>query len=282
MQPLICPVNLEELYKVFSQYSSQRKHLLAGGTDWLIKYRGSLAEHDVVIDISKINELRGISLKNDVLYIGAMETMTSVSENEAVKKYASALADAASVMGSRQIRNRATLGGNVANASPAADTPSAFAALSAVVVIDSPKGSRRLSVEEVITGANRNSLLADEFIRGFEIKADSGRISAFKKIGSRSQVSISRINMALSAEFREGAMLTARVYVGTLGSAAKRCPKAEASLCRADSAFIDALALFVEEMIPGRSTLPYKRSAVMALGEDLLSCLALRAKGGTL
>ncbi|MCQ4765854.1 FAD binding domain-containing protein, partial [Cloacibacillus evryensis] len=95
---------------------------------------------------------------------GAMETMTDLHRSRLVRKYTSALADAAYVMGSEQIRNRATVGSNVANSSPAADTPAPLAALAARAVTASAAGERALTIEEVL-GRNKNRLAAGEIIK---------------------------------------------------------------------------------------------------------------------
>ena len=116
---------------------------VAGGTDWIIRNRGRLSDDAVVADLSLIDEMRGISLDGGYLRIGALETMTSLHRSALVRKYASALADAAYVMGSEQIRNRTTVGGNVANSSPAADTPPASIYRAAISKISSTARSRR-------------------------------------------------------------------------------------------------------------------------------------------
>lgn len=275
MSGLECPCTLEEL---FSAYRPGME-FLAGGTDWIIKNHGKLAPGAAVADISRIAELRGISVEGGYLRIGAMETMTALHGSDIVRRYAAALADAAYVMGSEQIRNRATVGGNVANASPAADTPAPLAALGAAVVIASPCGERRASVEEIV-GRNKNSLSEGEIIKEFLIPADDGRISAFLKIGSRSQVSISRINIAVSARRENGLYKEARVYVGTLGAAARRCAGAEAALAASDFAqkLPEELCGLAAKAIPGRSTLPYKQSALRALAQDICVLLGRRAE----
>jgi len=186
-------------------------------------------------------------------------------------------------MGSVQIRNRATVGGNLANASPAADTPSALAVLGASAVVFSLSGRRVLSVEEVLGPCpNKNTLSDSDIIMEFCIPLRKEYVSAFKKIGSRSEVSIARVNMAVSARYEDGNFSDARVFIGTLGSAAKRCPSAETALSMETSlreqSFKDALCEFAGQMIPGRSTLPYKKSALMALAEDLLEMLEERGR----
>lgn len=269
------PHTLNELFSIYRP----SMEFVAGGTDWVIKTHGRLADGVAVADLSLLTELKGISLEGDFLRIGATETMTNLHRSPLVRKYAAALADAAYVMGSEQIRNRATVGGNVANSSPAADTPPALAALAARATVVSKSGERSASVEELI-GRNKSKLAAGEVIKEFLIPVDTSRISAFLKLGSRSQVSISRVNLALSARYEAGLYREACVYVGTLGIAARRCAAAEDVLASPGSAddFSDALRAAAAEAIPGRSTLPYKQSALRALAQDILAVLAERAK----
>ena len=283
MTELLIPHNMEELSSFLTASANLEKYFVAGGTDWLVKNRKNLSESAMIFDFSKIIELRGIKLDERSLRIGAMETMTSIHSNKLIKQYAAALADAAATMGSAQIRNRATIGGNLANASPAADTPCALAALDASVTVFSPSGSRYLSIEEVLDSCpNTNRLEDSEIIKEFSLPLRNGYVSAFKKIGSRSEVSIARVNMALSARYESGIFNDARVFVGTLGNAARRCPGAEKALTLPPSlreqGFKKALCEFAEQMIPGRSTLPYKKSAFQALAEDLLAMLEKRGK----
>lgn len=285
MSLLFRPESLSELHELLSRQNCE-KHFLAGGTDWIIKNRGKISSNSVVIDISKIGDFCGIEIVGSVLRVGSMETMSRIHSNQAIQKYAAALADAASAMGSVQIRNMATIGGNVANASFAADTPCALASLCASAVVASRYGEHRLAVEEMSDGANNNKLADGEYIKYFEIPLREGYVSAFKKIGSRTAVSIARLNMAISARWDGDVFADARVYVGTLGHPARRCGAAELSLCSPDSSrcevFKKALENLTEEMIPGRSTLPYKKAAIKALGEDTLALLAMRAGGGLL
>ena len=283
MTELLVPLSMEEFLSSLTANAKLEKHFVAGGTDWLVKNRESLSEKSAVFDLSKIAELRGIEIDDQSLRLGAMETMTSIHSNKLIKQYAEALSDAASSMGSVQIRNRATVGGNLANASPAADTPCALAALDASVTVLSPSASRKLSIEEVLDPRpNINSLADCEIIKEFSLPIRNGYVSAFKKIGSRSEVSIARVNMALSARYEDGIFSDVRVFVGTLGNAAIRCPGAEKALTLPHSlreqGFKKAVSEFAEQMIPGRSTLPYKKSALQALAEDLLAVLEGRGK----
>lgn len=270
------PSTLPELLDILKL--SDNCFMVAGGTDFVVRHGHRLPPEARLIDLSGLAELLGINIEGDEIVIGAMETMTRVSKNVTVQQRARCLAAAAGRVGSWQIRSRATLGGNLVNASPAADTPPALAALEAVATIASPEGQRRLSVEEVLVGPNKSALNRDEVLVGFRLPVKPGRISAFGKIGSRTEVSISRLNLAVSAVAApEGTITEARVFVGTLGLAARRVVEAEKCLMdsglQAEGLFAEALISGVEEAIPGRSTLPYKCSAVRALGQDALADL---------
>jgi carbon-monoxide dehydrogenase medium subunit len=281
------PSSLEELLSFLGESGDAR--VVAGGTDWLLKRKkvspDTAMTESALIDLSAVPELRGIFLSKDFasVVVGAAESLSAVAASPLLRRYAACFAMAAAEVGSWQIRNRATPGGNLANASPAADTPSALAALDTVVEIFSPRGVRKISVPEVLGGPNKNTLRPDEVIAAFHIPAREGRVSAFGKIGCRSEVRTARLTLAVSAAANQGVFEDGRVFVGTLGSAALRCPGAERALARNEksrsAAFREALADAVDEAIPGRGTRTYKRSAIQALGEDVLAKLSDAAGG---
>ncbi|MEG1912537.1 MAG: FAD binding domain-containing protein [Cloacibacillus sp.] len=274
MSILVRPSSLTELFS----YEYDAPELIAGGTDWMIARRSNLTQDTLCADISCINELKGIEIINGELRIGASETMTALHKSPLVRRYASALSDAAYVMGSEQIRARATVGGNVANGSPAADTPAALCALDAYAVIVSKNGARRAPVSE-LASSGKAPLAPGEVIKEFLIEIDQKSISAFMKIGSRRQVSISRVNMAACAVCSRGKFTQAKVFVGTLGAAARFSEEASEALCRgAHTELADALASFAARQIPGRPTLAYKQSALRALAMDIYAELLKRAE----
>lgn len=279
---LLIPATLEELLAIMNEGMTALRPV-AGGTDLVVKRGRTPPEGERLVDLSGVRELRGVAVTPDAIVIGAMETMTAVAASADLRRHAACLSEAAACVGSWQIRNRATLGGNLANASPAADTPPALAALDALVEILSAGGSRKLSVPEVLGGPNANTLRPDEIIAAFHIPLKRERLSAFGKIGSRSEVSIARLNLAASVLRAGGVFRDARVFVGTLGSAAQRCPEAERALEGPErgrnEAFCEALAGMVDRAIPGRATRPYKRSAIQALGEDVLAKLSGTEEG---
>ncbi len=275
MAGLMTPNSLDELAACLAIGNVR---VVAGGTDWFVRDVESFGEEDTLIDLSGVAELRGVTLQGGGLRIGAGETMTSLAGSPLVRTHAACLAEAAEHVGSWQIRNRATLGGNLAGGSPAADTPPALMALDATAEILSLRGTRSCSVEGIVA-QGRAALAPDEVLVAFTIPLPEGRISAFGKVGSRKEVSIARLNLAASLRRSGGSLSNARVVVGTLGSAGRLCPGAgeiligSLDLEERRRAFCSALVAVVEAAIPGRSTLPYKRSAILALGEDVFDAL---------
>lgn len=252
--------------------------MVAGGTDHFVAQGRNLPPKARLVDLSGVAALRGVAQEGQEIRIGALTSMAQLADNPLIKKEAACLAQAASKVGSWQIRSRATLGGNVANASPAADTPPALAALGAEVILLSPQGKRTMAVADFIIGPNETVLADDEVVAGFRLPLKPGRISAFGKIGSRTEVSISRLNMAISTVISEnGQVSEPRVFLGTLGLALRRVLDAEKCLLKGfdEEPLAQALAQAVEEAIPGRSTMAYKQSAARALALDVLAELRL-------
>lgn len=278
IRKLITPSSIEELLSFAKE--EMPISFIAGCTDWIIANR-KIPANVFVADLSCIEELRGITICGGVMIIGACETMHSVATNEKVQAFAPALSDAASIVGSKQIRNRATIGGNIANASPAADTLPALAALSAVATLRSLSGVREVVIENLVHGVNKSCLMPNELIVNIKIPFCTSQISAFTKVGSRSEVTISRLNLAASAINNNGLATNVRLFAGTLGCGAFSMDEAAMLLenhliTTPAPPFLEALSSAVDRAIPGRYSQLYKRTAIMALGGDLLTMLKKR------
>ncbi len=234
--------------------------LVAGGTDLVVHLHRHPEEEPHLIDISSLEELRQIEEVGDALSVGAAVTFSEIGDSPLIRERAGALAMAAAVMGSTQIRNRATLGGNVANASAAADGTSALCALDALAVVEDSRGNKeRIPVRTLISAPGKTLIGPGRFLRSFLIPPPGGP-SAFFKTGSRRTVTISKLNIALGR----------RLVLGALAPAPLDVPEAKALLRgRSEEAFLDGLTAAVERAIPTRSSLAYKRSAVRGLGDDL-------------
>ena len=152
---------------------------LAGGTDLIIRLRdGSLAPA-VVVDVKRIAELApGIRQDDGRLVIGATTVMTDIAADPRVGRHFRALAEAAAVVGSVQIRNRATLGGNICNASPAADTAPALLVYEAVVIVAGPGGNRRIQIDELFVRSGETTLGRGELVTAIELPLPVRRTGA--------------------------------------------------------------------------------------------------------
>jgi carbon-monoxide dehydrogenase medium subunit len=153
--------------------------VLAGGTDLIIRLRDGTLVPDVVIDLKRIASLRpGVREEAGLVVIGATTVMTDVAADPLVRRHFPALADAAAVVGSVQIRNRATLGGNICNASPAADTAPPLLVYDATVVAEGPGGTRRIAVDDFFVRSGVTTLAGDEIVTAIELPLPALRMGA--------------------------------------------------------------------------------------------------------
>jgi CO/xanthine dehydrogenase FAD-binding subunit len=147
-----------------------RARPLAGGTDLIIRLRDRSLQPDVVVDVKGIAELDStIRQERDRLVIGALTTMTDIAAHPRVRRDFASLADAAAVVGAVQIRNRATLAGNVCNASPAADTTPSLLVHDATVVVAGPDGQRRIPIDDVFVRSGVTTLARGELVTAIEL-----------------------------------------------------------------------------------------------------------------
>jgi carbon-monoxide dehydrogenase medium subunit len=164
------PASLGEAIALLAERGPAAARPLAGGTDLIIRLRDGSIRPDVVVDVKAIPELdAGIRQDGDRLVIGASAVMTDIAADARVRRHFPALAEAALVVGSAQIRNRATLAGNLCNASPAADTAPALLVYGASVVAAGTSGERRLPVDDFWVRSGVTTLAADELVTSVEL-----------------------------------------------------------------------------------------------------------------
>lgn len=271
------PENLEALVEALSSVNDTT-YLLGGGTDFMIKLRKHKIYSGTIINLTQIKELSFIQRENDTIKIGAVTTFTEIASHPLIKQYANCLAEAAGKVGSTQIRNAATIGGNIANAAPCADTVTALMALDAKIkIIDGNGETREKSLDEVVIGSERNTLEKNEAIIEIIIPVIGEKTrSVFAKLGSRTTVTISKLNIAVVVEYNQGNIIKeARVVVGALGPKAFRSRIVESALLGKKSSnnllieLQEALVEQVDASILGRGSHPYKRDAIKGLAEDI-------------
>jgi carbon-monoxide dehydrogenase medium subunit len=164
------PSRLDDAIALLARHGADAR-LLAGGTDLIIRLRDGTLRPEVVVDVKGIAELDGEirDLPGGGLRIGALTTMTTIADDPRIRRDHQALAEAAAVVGSVQIRNRATLAGNVCNASPAADTVPSLLVDDAVVEVHGPSGPRRIAIDEVFVRSGVTTLGRDELLTAIEL-----------------------------------------------------------------------------------------------------------------
>jgi carbon-monoxide dehydrogenase medium subunit len=168
------PTHLDEAVAMLAELGPNAR-LLAGGTDLIIRLRDGTLRPEVVVDVKRIGALDdAIHETADRLVIGARAVMTDIAGHPRIRSEFTALADAALVVGSAQIRNRATLAGNICNASPAADTVPALLVYAAEVVVAGPAGQRRIPIDEVFVRSGVTTLAAGEILTAIELPLPNG------------------------------------------------------------------------------------------------------------
>ena len=267
------PQTLKEALGYLKEYGEKVKPY-AGGTDLMVQLReGSSRLKDVeyLMDVQALPELRGIEVREDSIRIGAMTSHTEVNESEVLRKHVPFLSIASSTVGSTQIRNKGTVGGNICNASPAADTLSPFVALNARLVVVSVDGEREVMVKDAMEKAGKLKLAPHEMVTSILIDRIDDYSTAFIKLGRRKALAISRMNAAVALKMENGVIAVARIAPGCVFSTPDRVEKAEALIVgKAPSAalFEEAGKAVSEEMIARtgiRWSTEYKKPVIEAL-----------------
>jgi CO/xanthine dehydrogenase FAD-binding subunit len=241
---------------------------IAGGTDVMVRITGEIGEPPArLIDLWRLDELRGISADGDAITIGALTTYTEIRRSAAIREHLPALVDAAATIGAAQIQNRGTLGGNIANASPAGDTLPVLLALDAEMVVGGSRGERTIPASEFWVAYRRTALAPDELILRIRIPVRGGRETRFRKVGTRRAQAISKVVIAVAWGDRPGstAWSDVRVALGSVADRPIRASAAEAALegqpatPEAADRAAEAVAGEIHPIDDVRSTADYRR-----------------------
>jgi CO/xanthine dehydrogenase FAD-binding subunit len=244
---------------------------IAGGTDVMVRITGEIGEPPArLLDLWRLDELRGIASDGEAITLGALTTYTDIRRSAACREHLPALVDAAATIGAAQIQNRGTLGGNIANASPAGDTLPVLLALDAEIVVGGPRGERTIPAADFWVAYRRTALAPDELILRILIPVAGGREARFRKIGTRRAQAISKVVMALA--WRESdsgsgrAWSDVRLALGSVADRPIRAGATEAVLEGANptpetaDAAAAALASEISPIDDVRSTADYRRA----------------------
>lgn len=209
--------------------ASSRAQILAGGTDFFPALGERLPQGDV-LDITGVPEIRGVSLENEHIRIGGLTTWTEIIQTPLPRCF-EALKAAAREIGSVQIQNRATVAGNLCNASPAADGVPPLLALGSEIELTSQSGMRRLPLSQFITGNRRTERRSDEILAAVLVpRRFENAASVFLKLGARKYLVISISMVAAVLATDAGRITEARIAVGSCSAVARRLSGLEAEL----------------------------------------------------
>ena len=265
---------LEEAIDYLDKFSEAK--IVAGGTDLLVdihKKSPRLPQFNVVINICQVSELKFITQFNNFVEIGSLVTHADLINEPLVKNNIPILFSAAQLIGSVQIRNRGTIGGNIVNASPAADLLPPLIALKAEIELVSKKEKRILSVEKFLTGPYKTKLKHNEILTKIKIPIlGSGYYADFQKIGRRKALSIARLSLAVITKIDEGNIFQdTRVVPGSATPYPQSLPETERGI-NGQSIFDINLEkigkLISQEMVSitgERWSTPYKKPVIATL-----------------
>lgn len=242
--------------------------ILAGGTDLLVKWRSGAIRPAGFIDISGIEGLRTISESDGALEIGALATHAAIATNPPILSHCPALAAASLSIGSAEIRNRGTIGGNIMNASPAGDLLPVLVAFDAEFLAQDLRGERWIRAGDFFTGYRRTALAAGEILTRVRTpKSRAGEVARFYKVGARRAQSVSKVAMCARAEVDHGGIKRIAIAVGGAAPTVMRLSGTE-SLLRgraATASLIERARLSAEDEVRPiddlRSTAAYRRFA---------------------
>lgn len=283
------PKNIDELFNYLTEMTPNSK-IVAGSTDLGIRLQKGGLNLDTLLYMGFMKETRDIVEYDKYVEIGAYVTHTELEKSPIINKYFTAISDAAKDVGSLQIRNNGTIGGNIANASPAGDLlPVLFMLDTTVIVATKNKELKDIKISEFILGPGKTILEVGEAIVKFRINKVDDFISAFIKLGSRKKLTISRIGCTIGITFKESTIKDIKIYVGAISLTPVQLKKAEEYLKNENimelfniqvkkdiSSFMSSL---IYEITPEKFDRDYKVWASKAVVFDLFDIVQKRILG---
>ena len=228
------PTSVAEATALLAEHASGkgRAQVLAGGTDLLVQLRTVDREPRTIVDIKKLEEANRLEIGAEETFIGAALPSALLNEHEGLKAYFPGLLEAADLIGSTQIQGRATIGGNLCNASPAGDSIPAMIANGASCIIAGPDGERRIPVEDFVVGVGRNALEAGELLLGLAFPNPGPRTGdAYLRFIPRTEMDIAVAGCGVRVDLDEAGICTAaRVAIGAVAPTALLVPAAAEAL----------------------------------------------------
>jgi carbon-monoxide dehydrogenase medium subunit len=262
--------------------------VLAGGTDLLVQFRAGVRQPSAFVDVKRIPELMSITIDGEGLRLGAAVPAALVFEHAELRRLWPGLAEAVALIGSTQIQGRGSVGGNLCNASPAADTTCALIANRAQCVIAGPNGERTVPVDTFCVGPGRTVLEPGELLVAVHLPRPAARTAdAYLRLIPRSEMDIAVAGAGVSVTLdAAGACTAARVAIGAVAPTALRVPEAEQALVGSplDEASLQraaaAAAAAARPIDDKRGTAVYRRTVAGVLTRRAAAIAAQRARPG--
>jgi len=273
---LVTPASLNDALTLIGNEPGVWKPF-AGGTDLMVLLEAGKLPHHNYLNIWPLRELRGIEITDDHVTLGALTTYTEVQANDILRREFPMLCQAASETGGLAIQNRGTLGGNIVNASPAADSPPALLAYNAEIELVSSNGSRWLAYDSFHTGYKQMNIRADELLLRIRLPRQTVELKHYyRKVGTRKAQAISKVCLAAVARVADGRIAETRIAVGSVAPVVLRCKQTENALRGNelnDDTMTLARATLTSEIAPiddVRSTADYRLRVAANLLVDFL------------
>lgn len=268
------PVTLDHLFEYLQECQGGQYLFLAGGTDLMTRFESGQQLPQHLIDLKKLEPLFGIQRRSQELEIGALTPLETIKQNSLIQQYFPALHQSTLDFAGVQIRHRATLGGNICNASPAADTLPPLYAHSAAVKIIGPEGERRLPLAEFITGSGQIDLQAGELVQSVVLPLE-GLDAIFYKLGLRSAMAIAVINFAVVYDYDRsaGRFRQLRISAGAVAPTVVHLSSVVQGLLSEGLTPAEAIQLVDRDISPIddlRASAAYRRSALQNTLEYVL------------
>ena len=278
------PTTLADALKIMKAHGEKARPL-CGGTDLLIQMRAGVRLPEYVVDVKKIKELRELKFSKSGLRLGAAVSCIDVAENAEMRRHYPGLTEAAHLIGSLQIQNRASVGGNLCNGSPAADTTPALIALKARARIAGPRSEREAPVEEFVVSPGRTVLKPGELLVQLLIPAPAPHSSdAYLRFIPRNEMDIAVVGVGASITFSGDKIKAARIGLGAVAATPLFAKEASESLIGRkldDEALATAGRLASEAASPiddMRGTAEYRKHVTGVLTQRALALAAGRAR----
>ncbi len=265
MLKIYSPKTIEEVKEYMKDHFNLK--LLAGGTDLVLDFKRNKVKYESIVSLGKISELKKIVDDEDEIYIGAMVTFSDLIENNIINNYCNLLLNCSMSMGSPQIRNVATVGGNIANGGSAADIIPCIISLGGILLIQSEEAIRRVSCEYYFENYKEERLKENEILTHIIIPKTQN-ISGYYKLGKRNSLAISRVSAAVNLEIKKDRICAINICLGAVGRYPFRAKELEERSLGKDIKWLyseealEYLESIVEKSIEGRKTMPFKREAI--------------------